>query len=90
MELMERDTTEKRLDDLNHKVDRGFERIDTDVRALRGEMKAGFDSVNERFDALNASVNERFEAMHRLMIQVGGGLIGTLIVAFAGLIATQP
>jgi hypothetical protein len=100
MELMQRDSTEKRLDDLNHKVDQGFERIDADVRvlrtesraefaavreqmriesvAVRGEMKAGFDSINERFDAL-----------HRLMIQFSGGLLGTVIVASAGLIATQ-
>ena len=118
MELMQRDTTEKRLDDLNAKVDAGFERIDADIRALRAEskvefaavraemknetvmlraeMKAGFDSMNERFELMNdrfestnRSFTERFEAMHRLIIQVGGGLIGTLVVASAGLIATQ-
>lgn len=120
MELMERDTTEKRLDDLGVKVDHRFDLVDHrfaqvdqrfdavdqrfaqvdqrfvqvdqrfdaveqrldgvegQVRELRRDMKAGFDSVNERFDAL-----------HRLMIQFSGGLLGTVIVASAGLIATQ-
>jgi hypothetical protein len=56
MESMRESWTDKRLDDLNQKVDRGFERIDADLRArrvetrtefvaLRGEMKAGFDRV---------------------------------------------
>lgn len=96
MELMERSATDKRLDDLNHKVDRGFERIDADIRglqaesrteftALRGEMKAGFDAMSDRFDA----VHERFERTHRLLIQFCGGLLGAVIVAGAGLIATQ-
>lgn len=136
---MERSSTDKRLDDLNEKVDRGFERVDADIRALRAEsrteftavraemksestalraeMKAGFDSVNERFDSMNErfesinerfdsmnerfdSVNERFdsmndslsrrfEAMHRLLLQLCGGLFSAFVVAAAALIATQ-
>jgi DNA anti-recombination protein RmuC len=129
MELMQANSTDKRLDDLNHKVDQGFERIDADIgahrvetraefSAVRAELKAGFDSMNKRFDAMTESsnkrfdamtessserfdamnessnlrfdaMNERFERMHRLLIQVGGGLIGTMVVASAGLIATQ-
>jgi hypothetical protein len=89
MESMRESWTDKRLDDLNGKVDRGFERIDADLRAqrvetrteftaLRGEMKAGFDRIDERFD-------ERFDALHRLLIQFAGLLVAALI----GLIATQ-
>ncbi len=122
---MERDSTDKRIDDLNLKVDQGFERLDSDIRALRAEaraessalrgeirsesaalraeMKAGFDSMNERFDSINDrfdsindrfdsmgdSLSRRFEAMHRLLLQFCGGLLGAIIVAGAGLIATQ-
>lgn len=79
MEQMRESWTDKRLDDLNEKVDRGFERVDADLRAhrvetrtefvaLRGEMKAGFDRINERF-----------EALHRLLIQSGVVLLATLI-----------
>jgi hypothetical protein len=79
MESMRESWSDKRLDDLNHKVDSGFERIDADLRglrvetrtefvALRGEMKAGFDRMNERL-----------EAMHRLLVQ-------SFVVLFAALI----
>lgn len=81
MESVRESWTDKRLDDLNDKVDR----IDADLRALRvetrteftalrGEMKDGFDRIDERFDAL-----------HRLMVQ----FCGLMIAALIGLIATQ-
>lgn len=89
MESMRESWTDKRLDDLNDKVDRGFERIDADLRllrvetrteftTLRGEMKGGFERMEERFD-------ERFDALHRLMIQ----FCGLMLAALIGLIATQ-
>jgi tetrahydromethanopterin S-methyltransferase subunit G len=92
MESMRESWSDKRLDDLNAKVDRGFERVDAEVRALRvetrtefvalrGEMKAGFERVDERFER----IDERFDALHRLMIQLGG----TVVVALIGLIATK-
>jgi tetrahydromethanopterin S-methyltransferase subunit G len=72
MELMQRDSTEKRLDDLNAKVDRGFERIDADIRGLRTESRAEFAAVRAELKnesaALRAemkvgfdAINERFE-----------------------------
>jgi hypothetical protein len=92
MVSMRESWTDERLDDLNSKVDRGFERIDADLHALRtetraeftamrSEMKNGFDRVDERFERLD----ERFDAMYRLMLQLGGGMLAALI----GLIATQ-
>jgi hypothetical protein len=53
--------TDERLDDLNKKVDDGFDRLDTDIRELRAEM-------NRRFDAMNDSVNARFDAQNRNMM----------------------
>lgn len=46
MQTMRDKWTDERLDDLNVKVDRGFERLDTDIRELRAEMHARFDSQN--------------------------------------------
>ena len=77
MESMRESWTDERLDDLNDKVDRGFERVDTDLRALRTEMRQGFDRMEARFD-------ERFDALHRLMIQ----FCGVLIVALVGVVAS--
>jgi chaperonin cofactor prefoldin len=92
--------TDKRLDDLNEKVGSGFERIDADIRglrvetrtefvALRGEMKAGFDRVDERFERMEGRferldgrferMNERFEALHRLLVQSTVVLLAALV-----------
>src|ERR1044072_8215919 len=151
MEMMEQSATDRRLDDLNHKVDQGFARVETEMRALRGEsqaefvalrpeikgdssalrqgmkeessplrqemkeessavrremkeessavrseiksesaalraeIKAGIDSMHNRLDV----VDEGFHGTQRLMVQVSCTLLGTVVVACAGLIATQ-
>lgn len=41
--------TDERLDELNKKVGGGFERVDRDIRELRGDIK----ELNARFDTLN-------------------------------------
>ncbi|MDX6623611.1 MAG: hypothetical protein QOE75_1543 [Solirubrobacterales bacterium] len=50
MQTMRDKWTDERLDDLNAKVDRGFERIErrieTEIQALRTEMNARFDAMN--------------------------------------------
>jgi hypothetical protein len=90
MQPMRESWTDERLDDLNHRVGTGFDRIDGDIRglrvetrtefvALRGEMKAGFDRVDERFDRVDERFDQiderferikgRFEALHRLLVQ---------------------
>jgi argininosuccinate lyase len=85
MEAMRESWTDARLDDLNGKVDElgrrmdnGFNRVDADVRALRVEMNARFERVDERFDALQ-----------RTLLQIAGGTVATLIAGFAGIIVTQ-
>ncbi|HXV05114.1 MAG TPA: hypothetical protein VFP23_04350 [Solirubrobacterales bacterium] len=67
--------TDERLDDLNNKVDRGFDRLDADFRAMRAEMQARF-----------AQMDARFDAMQRMLIQIGGGMIVTFVVGFASLL----
>lgn len=48
--------TDERLDDLKKKVDGGFSRVDADIRELRTDMNAGFQKLNDRFDALNRTL----------------------------------
>jgi hypothetical protein len=38
--------TDERLDDLAHRTDRGFDRIDVDLRELRSELNARFDAMH--------------------------------------------
>ena len=37
--------TDDRLDDLSHRMDAGFDRVDADLRELRGEMNSRFDAL---------------------------------------------
>jgi hypothetical protein len=100
MDSMRESWTDKRLDDLNEKVGSGFERVDADIRglrvetrtefvALRGEMKSGFDRIDERFGQIDQRfgqmderierMNERFEALHRLLVQSAVVLLAALV-----------
>ncbi|HYJ20846.1 MAG TPA: hypothetical protein VEW07_02340 [Solirubrobacterales bacterium] len=77
MEAMREAWTDERLDDLSRRMDRGFDRVDADLRALNG-----------RFDALQQTLN----ALQRTMLQVGVGLVGALLavmVTVVGLAITQ-
>jgi hypothetical protein len=75
MQTMARETwTDERLDHLNQRVGEGFQR--TDER---------FDRLEGRF----ASFEGEFKAMNRTLIQVAGGLIGTMIVTCGAIVATQ-
>jgi hypothetical protein len=81
MEAMTKSWTDERLEERFDAIDRRFDaidqrfdRVEADIRDLRADMKAGFDRMDERF-----------EAMHRLMVQ--GGIV--IIAALLGLIGTQ-
>jgi hypothetical protein len=78
MESMRESWTDERLDDLNAKVDRGFERLSVDLRlqrvetrtefaALRGETKAEFAGLREEtrteFAAVRNEMKSGFERM---------------------------
>ncbi len=39
--------TDERLDDLSHRMDAGFNRVDADLRELRGEMNSRFDALQQ-------------------------------------------
>lgn len=45
MEAMRKSWTDERLDDLSHRMDAGFNRVDADLRELRTEMNARFDAL---------------------------------------------
>jgi len=52
-------------------------------------MDAGFDRVDADLRSLRTEMNTRIDSVQRTMIQVGGGMIATYLVGFAGLIATH-
>ena len=82
MEAVREKWTDERLDDMNGRMVEGFDRLDKDIREVRSE-------VAKTRSEITGEMNTRFEAMHRLIIQVGGGLFGTMVVGFLGLVLTQ-
>lgn len=85
METMRQSWTDGRLDDLTHRMEQGFERVDADIRDLRIEMSSQFDRMDARFERMD----ERFDALQRTLLQVGGGILAAFGAALIGLIATQ-
>ncbi len=82
------DSLSAKVDDLGDQMERGFKRVDAELREQRRETRAGFDRVDARFDRIDERferVDERFERIHRLMVQFCGMMLAALI----GLIATQ-
>ena len=62
--------TDGRLDDLSGRMDAGFDRVDRDIRDLRGEMNAGFADLRGEINALRV-----------LMLRVGGGIMASVVAA---------
>lgn len=60
--------TDKRLDDLNNRVDDGFVRLDKDIRELR-----------DKVDALQSEMNARFDAQSRNLIVAVLTIVAALI-----------
>lgn len=84
MEAMREAWTDERLDDLSRRMDRGFDRVDADLRALNGRL----DVMSGRLDGFQQAL----DALQRTMLQVGVGLIGALLavmVAVVGLAIAQ-
>jgi len=69
--------TDPRLDDMNRRMEAGFNRVDDDIRGLRSEM-------NQRFDALQHGL----QRLQQAMIALAGSFIAGF-AALIGLIATQ-
>ncbi len=103
MNSMREAWTDERLDDLNHRLDEGFRRIDGDLRvlrietkteltSLRGEMNERFERVDTDLKGLRSDMNTRFEALQRTMVHAAVGMSAAFIAGFAaliGLFATQ-
>lgn len=78
MQTMREAWTDERLDDLSHRMDRGFDRVDRDIRDLRGDMRGLRDEMDKRFTRLEA----KFDSMQRLTL-------AAYLTAIVGLVATQ-
>ena len=89
MQTMREAWTDERLDDLANRVDRDFDRVDLDLRDIKGEVATTRIELKSEMEARFNAIDARFDRLQQTMLQIGAGLIGTLVVASAGLIATQ-
>ena len=91
--------TDEKMDALSERVDVGFARAEVEYARTHERFKRvdeRFDEVDRRFDRVEGDMKAGFtrmdtklDALQRTMIQIGGGLIGTLVVAVVTLIATH-
>ena len=63
--------TDERLDDLSERMDRGFERVDRDLRDLRSEMNARFDAVIKAIIGICLTLATGFVALATLVVATG-------------------
>jgi hypothetical protein len=100
MEAMKEAWTDARLDDLNGRVadigrrmDEGFNRIHEDLRSLRTETKAEIGALRrelrEELHGEIGALRGEIGSLHRLILQVAGGMFATFVVGFVGLVATR-
>lgn len=90
---MARDSwTDARLDDLNTKVDRGFEAVDQRFEQVDRRFERLEDDIKEFRIEMNARLDSQYKALlsqNRLLIMSMIGLFGCMFTGFAGLIAAQ-
>jgi len=62
---------------------------DTRLDDFRDDVNRHFDRVEGEIRELRGEMNRRFDSLQRTLLQIGGGLIGTLVAGFFGVIITQ-
>jgi hypothetical protein len=88
MEAVRDAWTDERLDDLNHRVDRGFESCEREFQALRLEIRSEFVALRSETGTEFAAVRSEAAAMNRTMLQIVLGGFAVTVVGFGGTIAT--
>lgn len=69
--------TDERLDDLNARVEKGFDEVKGEVRELRTEMNARFAAVDARFDAMQRTMIIGFVT---LIASVVASVLGGILI----------
>jgi len=100
MQVMARESwTDERLDDLNAKVDRGFEQVDQRFEQVDKrfeqidkrfeQVDRRFERVEDEFKAVRLEMKEGFDMLNRAILTLALVIFSGMFAGFAGLIATQ-
>jgi flagellar capping protein FliD len=83
MEAMTRATwTDERMDDLNGRVDELGRRMDQQFERVDEKLEKMEDRTSRQFERLDSKI----DAFQLAIVRVGGGLIVTMAIGFAGLL----
>jgi predicted phage tail protein len=72
--------TDERLDDLSRRMDRGFDRVDHDIRDLRAEMQGLRREMNGGFAELRREVEESRHWMLRLNVGILVSVVAAILL----------
>lgn len=102
MEPLRQSWTDDRLDDFRVEVGQRFDAIDRKFDAIDRKFEAvdrKFEVVDQRFEGMDErlarvdtdlrELRGEIHAMQRTMVQIGGSMMITFVIGFAGLIAAQ-
>ena len=82
------DAVDKRFDAVDQRfdaVDKRFDAVDQRFDVLERRVESGFNRVDTDIRELRSEM----AAFHRTFLQLGGGMVVTIAVGFAGLIIAQ-
>jgi len=79
--------TDKRLDDLNGRMEKGFDEVKDEIRDVKGEFRELRKEINTRFVAVEArfnSIEARLDGLNRSlvigMVSMTASIVGALLV----------
>ena len=72
--------SDERLDDLNVRMEKGFDEVKGEVRELRREMNERFSSVDDRFNSIEARLDGLNRSLVIGMVSMTASIVGALLV----------
>jgi hypothetical protein len=93
------DDLNERVASIERRMEAGFAEMRAEFKSVREKLDAGFKEGRTAMDAgfkeaqaesvsIRQDMANQFAAQNRMMIQLAGGMFGTMIVGFLGTIAT--
>jgi hypothetical protein len=81
MAVMAREAwTDERLDDLNARVDKGFDEVKGEIRDLRTEMNYRFGAIDGRLNSIEARLDGISRSIVISNVTMTASIVGALLV----------
>lgn len=88
MAVMERDVwSDKRLNDLDRKVDDGFKEMRTEFKAVRAKIQKESKALRAEMQQEFRGIRSEMNAFNRSVTQILWAIVGTIFLGFMGTIS---